>query len=167
MDRLCPRAEVRFDERFCSCGCGRLAPLAKRNDSRRGYIKGKPVCFIRGHGRGNLRHGYNRRGKRTAEHYAYTSAKQRCTNPKTLNWKDYGGRGIKFLFTNFQQFLAYLGPRPEGMSLDRINNDGHYEPGNVRWATMIEQIINRRKFCSIGQFSTAELQAELTRRLVT
>jgi hypothetical protein len=59
-------------------------------------------------------------------------------------YRYYGGRGIKFLFTSFEQFLAELGPRPSGMSLDRIENDGNYEPGNVRWATRSEQVQNRR-----------------------
>jgi hypothetical protein len=72
-------------------------------------------------------------------------AKYRCTNPKANGWKRYGGRGIKFLFTSFEQFFTELGPRPKGRSLDRINNEGNYEPGNVRWATPKQQGQNRRK----------------------
>ncbi|HKV79758.1 MAG TPA: site-specific integrase [Candidatus Sulfotelmatobacter sp.] len=82
----------------------------------------------------------------TPEGQAYQSARTRCTNPSHISWKHYGGRGIQFLFTSFEQFLAELGPRPEGHELDRINNDGHYEPGNVRWATGTDQIQNRRPF---------------------
>ncbi len=81
----------------------------------------------------------------TPEHIAYRHAKGRCSNPTDVAWKDYGGRGIKFLFTSFEQFFAELGPRPEGKSLDRINNDGNYEPGNVRWATHSEQVKNQRR----------------------
>lgn len=66
------------------------------------------------------------------------------TNSNASNWGKYGARGIKFLFTSFEQFFAELGPRPEGMSLDRIENDGNYEVGNVRWATLEEQNSNRR-----------------------
>jgi hypothetical protein len=80
----------------------------------------------------------------TPEYQAYQDAKKRCTIPTNKNWSGYGGRGIKFLFTSFEQFFAELGRRPEGKTLDRINNDGNYEPGNVRWATPLEQIHNRR-----------------------
>ena len=76
---------------------------------------------------------------------AYANAKQRCTNPNKWNYKNYGGRGIQFKFNSFEEFEAELGPRPSGKSLDRYpDNDGHYEPGNVRWATPKEQRSNQR-----------------------
>ena len=74
----------------------------------------------------------------------YSSAKQRCTNPKHKSYKDYGGRGIQFKFTSLKEFKEVLGDRPLGYTLDRINNDGHYEKGNVRWATRSTQSQNRR-----------------------
>jgi hypothetical protein len=83
--------------------------------------------------------------RQTLEYVAYQSAKKRCSNPKTAKWKYYGGRGIKFLFENFEQFYAELGDKPAGYTLDRINNDGHYEPGNVRWATWSVQQGNKRR----------------------
>jgi len=89
-------------------------------------------------------HGQGRRGKHTRAYRSYNDAKKRCTNKKATGYKNYGGRGIKFLFTSFQQFFAELGPRPKGKTLDRRNNDGHYEPGNVRWATRREQNLNQR-----------------------
>jgi hypothetical protein len=89
----------------------------------------------------NLKHG----ARYTREYASYCSAKGRCTNPTDKQWKDYGGRGIKFLFTNFEQFFAELGNSPKGKTLDRIDNDGHYETGNVRWATKKAQANNRRK----------------------
>jgi hypothetical protein len=68
-------------------------------------------------------------------------------------FQNYGARGIEFRFTSFAQWFAELGPRPEGKdakgralySVDRINNDGHYEVGNVRWATALEQVHNSRQ----------------------
>ena len=87
---------------------------------------------------------FQKRTDEMPEYKAYQMAKYRCTNPRCPSFKDYGGRGIEFRFTSFKQFFALLGPRPEGMSLDRIENDGHYEPGNVRWATPSQQQNNVR-----------------------
>lgn len=76
----------------------------------------------------------------------YKWAKARCNNPNVIQYKDWGGRGIKFRFQSFDQFMECLGPRPIGGMLDRINNDGHYEPGNVRWATRKQQNNNKRTY---------------------
>jgi hypothetical protein len=84
--------------------------------------------------------------------------RQRCNNPNHKNYADYGGRGISVSKlwsgpSGFANFYAYVGPRPTGTtingralySLDRFpNNDGNYEPGNVRWATQKQQIANQR-----------------------
>ncbi len=79
---------------------------------------------------------------------AFRNAAQRCMNPKHPAWPDYGGRGIKFLFESFELFMLELGLKPSPKhSLDRFpNNDGHYESGNVRWATAKEQMANRRAY---------------------
>lgn len=93
-----------------------------------------------------FRHGSARVGKQTPENRAYHAAKNRCTNPKGQNWKNYGGRGIEFRFLNFPDFLDELGSRPSSRhSIDRIDNEGHYEVGNVRWSTRVEQNRNKRK----------------------
>ena len=82
--------------------------------------------------------------KHPPEYSTYYAARTRCNNPRHDKWKYYGGRGIKFLFESFEQFFAELGPRPAGHTLDRINSDGNYEPGNVRWATREEQSGNQQ-----------------------
>ena len=87
----------------------------------------------------------------TPEYRAFSAAKYRCNNPCVPGYKDYGGRGVRFLFASFEEFYAELGPRPgAGYSVDRINNDGNYEPGNVRWATWSQQIRNQRRRHSMG-----------------
>jgi hypothetical protein len=93
------------------------------------------------------------RGRMTNEYKTWAHMVQRCTNPKHKSFKDYGGRGIKVCkewLHSFGNFLAYLKannmyPKPAGTSIDRPNNDGHYEPGNIRWATKSQQNYNQRR----------------------
>ena len=78
------------------------------------------------------------------ELHSYESARSRCTNPHRADYERYGGKGIKFLFKDFWDFYHHIGDRPEGMTLDRIDTNGHYEHGNVKWSTPREQSSNRR-----------------------
>lgn len=77
--------------------------------------------------------------------------RRRCFSPQAHNFKHYGGRGITLYAEWRDDFAAFaewidvnLGPRPAGKTLDRINNDGDYKPGNLRWATQAEQNANKR-----------------------
>jgi hypothetical protein len=85
--------------------------------------------------------------RRQPEYFAWNSMRNRCHNPNNPSYHNYGGRGIGVCdeWASYDQFLADVGRRPsEKHTLDRINNDGHYEPSNVRWATRSEQSRNRR-----------------------
>lgn len=103
---------------------------------------------------------------RSPEIIAYGQAKARCTQLNRRDASRYMQRGIKFLFTSFEQFLAEVGRRPSTEhSLDRYpNKDGNYEPGNVRWATRMQQVRNKNNTLLItaqGKTqSTAEWSAE-------
>ncbi len=84
------------------------------------------------------------------EYIAWKSMKQRCYNKNIKAYNDYGGRGIIVCdewLNDFIAFFNYIGVKPnKEYSLDRINNNGNYEPGNVRWANKTDQINNRRIF---------------------
>lgn len=87
-------------------------------------------------------------GRGTAEFQAWAGMVSRCSNPNGGDYPNYGGRGIRVCKEWQDSYLAFLGhvgrkPSPQH-SLDRIDNDGNYEPGNVRWATRAEQNLNRR-----------------------
>lgn len=87
--------------------------------------------------------------RNSATFRSWLSMNKRCNNPKEPGYIWYGARGIKVCPQwqhphGFDAFLAHIGERPTGTTLDRINNDGNYEPGNVRWATVRQQNRNRR-----------------------
>jgi hypothetical protein len=78
--------------------------------------------------------------------------KERCMNPNNKFYKNYGARGIKVCerwLESFAHFLEDMGERPNGHTIDRINNDGNYEPSNCKWATRKEQNNNRRNTKSV------------------
>lgn len=82
------------------------------------------------------------------EYSSWTHAKYRTTNPKNDNYEHYGGRGIKMCdswLNSFENFYKDMGERPEGMTLDRIDVNGNYEPGNCRWAAQTTQTRNTRQ----------------------
>jgi len=127
----------------CRCLCGEYTQVDGGNlakgDTRSCGCLHVETCLAN-----HTKHGAARRGRRSGAYCSYLAAKRRCTDLNTIGYANYGGRGIKFLFTSFEQFFAELGHRPLGMSIDRIDNEGHYEPGNVKWSTRREQNSNQR-----------------------
>jgi hypothetical protein len=127
---------------LCDCSCGRTAVVVgialTRGTTRSCGCLRREMTAQR-----NRTHGLSH----TRAYHCYKSAKQRCNNPNVRCYADYGGQGIKFLLPPIAQVFAELGECPEGMTLDRYpNNDGHYQLGNVRWATRAEQSRNRRPY---------------------
>ena len=127
----------------CRCDCGENVVVASSN-LRSGHTK-SCGCLQREAGLRNGKIPHPKHGAcGTPEYAAWLNMRQRCNNPKATRYERYGGRGIKVCErwqNSFKAFLADVGPRPSDQhSIDRYpNRDGHYEPGNVRWATDIEQ----------------------------
>ena len=138
---------------LCVCDCENEV-IVSTNVLMRANTRSCGCLYRETRGKANTTHGMSR----TREYQIYHAAKQRCTNPNNRNFADYGGRGIEFRLTSFESFFADLGLCPPGHTLDRIDNDGHYECGNLRWATRKEQSVNRRKYRR-RRSSLAALQA--------
>lgn len=133
----------------CHCKCGGIHLVAIK-DLRSGKSTRCRSCGNHSAAqRGTVKHGAMRRNRATPEYRAWKGMRDRCTNPRCSSFPRYGGRGITVALEwlgpgGFERFLAHIGPRPsERHSLDRIDSDGNYSPGNVRWATIHQQ--NRNK----------------------
>ena len=104
----------------------------------------------------------------TGVYSAWRNMLRRCSDPRDKDYHKYGARGIKVCdrWLDFSNFIADMGARPPGMTLDRWpNNDGNYEPGNARWATVREQNNNTRKNVHIEAFGKRQTMAQWAREV--
>jgi len=127
---------------LCRCDCGNETTV--RSSSLTGGDTKSCGCQ-----KGNRKHGYALKRRTRPIYRVWQYMKNRCLNPNSGDYPNYGGRGIEIYppwIDSFETFLKYAEPLiVPGLSIHRIDNDGNYEPGNIRWATSSEQNLNKRK----------------------
>ena len=147
---------------LCRCDCG-TEKVVSAGHLRSGHTR-SCGCLK---GRNSITHGCAVGGKPELVYGLWSTMKQRCLNPNSDKYKDYGGRGIRVCerWLKFENFLADMGRPPgSGYSIDRIDNDGDYEPGNCRWATLQEQATNKRNNIMLDWHGERMTLAEAARR---
>ena len=140
IERVFPNTNQGSTQWLCRCDCGNTA-IVPRNNLRSGASKSCGCWNLE-----NIKEMATTHGKtKTREYEIWSGMKKRCLNPNSKAYSYYGGRGIKICDSwknDFTAFLTDMGPCPANLELDRIGNNGNYEPGNCRWATRKEQMQN-------------------------
>ena len=132
---------------LCKCDCGNTHAAAGTK-LRSGEIL-SCGCYRKDNTTALMtRHGHSKRGNVSKTYMVWQSMINRCNRPTSKDFKYYGARGIQVCVRwtdSFELFLLDMGEKPDGLSIDRVNNDGNYEPSNCRWATATEQQANSRR----------------------
>lgn len=145
----------------CTCDCGtrksvHIGSMKRRLSSSCGCNTGAIISASK------IRHGGCKRTGTTGEWRSWSAMKYRCYNPNHEQYNDYGGRGIKVCerWMKFDLFLEDMGPRPLGLTIDRIDTNGNYEPGNCIWSTRKTQCRNKRDNVKITAYGKTQCVTE-------
>lgn len=130
---------------LCLCECGSTVSVFSTN-LRGGHSASCGCLREEQRKERSTRHGNAKDGKPTRTYKIWIGLRERCNNPRFRNWQNYGGRAISVCerWNSFENFLADMGEQPPGLTIERVNNELGYEPGNCVWATTAVQARNRR-----------------------
>lgn len=134
---------------LCQCDCGNTVVVSGAN-LRTNHTKSCGCLQVEMAKKSNTKHGYRTRGRYNSEYFTWNGLRQRCNNPNTPKYKFYGGRGISVCErweNSFENFIEDMGEKPlpkKLYSIERVDNEGNYEPSNCIWATYKQQNNNRR-----------------------
>jgi hypothetical protein len=146
---------------LCRCKCGKTKTV-RISTVISGNVNGCNSCS-------KIKHGHNQVGQMSSEYKSWESAKQRVTNPNCEGYESYGGRGIAMCdrwLESFSEFLKDMGPKPSPHhTIERLDSDDGYYPGNCVWATLAEQNRNKKGVIRITHNGKTQCAAEWEREL--